>query len=378
MGVLDAFLATWSRARATFGQGVPEAGSSYDASSTLLALQAEVALAQPGRHWTGLGSDAYGSASERQAAVLGDAARLDRQLRAEVDKSAEVVAAGRRELDGVRQWVLDAAAGVPPTAEGDRMLYPVVSRGSGEIVEILERSAADMRSISTRIGGIGAEYQALGGDLKLGTGDGGETREGPLDLVGDSEPWTYPFDPPPPADSAPGGGRWEFGQPYPPGPGGGPPMGPMAVPTPWHRSIDPPVVGGTSSLQEVVAPRPNGWGVEPAWTLQEAYRFRVTGEGYNGGADHTRWVQRDGMWHQATWIGYDLQAEHVRAMVPHNDGAGYPTLPWGANEWSPVNIQDIYAIQVDNPRLPLYIPDPFGRQHEIPLPSAEKPAISGG
>lgn len=73
MGVLDAFLVTWSRARATFGQGVPEDGSSYDESSTLLALQAEVARAQPGRHWTGLGSDAYGAASERQAGRWRDA-----------------------------------------------------------------------------------------------------------------------------------------------------------------------------------------------------------------------------------------------------------------------------------------------------------------
>ena len=106
--------------------------------------------------------------------------RIFQQLRAEVDKSAEVVAAGRRELDGVRQWMLDAASEVPRTAEGERMLYPVVSRGSGEIVEILERAVADMHSISTRIGGIGAEYHALSGDLELGTGDGGGQAQIPL------------------------------------------------------------------------------------------------------------------------------------------------------------------------------------------------------
>lgn len=172
VGVLDAFLATWSRARAAFGDGAPQDGSGYDQSPELLELRDEVAGAGPGQHWRGRGSDAYGHANDKQAGVLGEAARLDRRLRAEVDKSAEVVAAGRRELDGVRQWVLDAASEVPQTAEGERMLYPVVSRGSGEIVEILERSAADMRSISTRIGGIGAQYQALGGDVKLGTGDG--------------------------------------------------------------------------------------------------------------------------------------------------------------------------------------------------------------
>ena len=160
VGVLDAFLVTWSRARAAFGDGAPQDGSAYDQSPALLELQAEVAGGGPGQHWRGPGSDAYGHANDKQAGVLGVAARLDRQLRAEVDKSAEVVAAGRRELDGVRQWVLDAASEVPQTAEGERMLYPVVSRGSGEIVEILERAVADMHSISTRIGGIGAGVHA--------------------------------------------------------------------------------------------------------------------------------------------------------------------------------------------------------------------------
>ena len=180
VGVLDAFLATWSRARAAFGDGAPQDGSAYDQSPALLELRAEVAGAGPGQHWRGPGSDAYGHANDKQTAVLGEAARLDAQLRAEVDKSAEVVAAGRRELDGVRQWVLDAASEVPRTAEGERMLYPVVSRGSGEIVEILERAVADMHSISTRIGGIGAEYHALSGDLELGTGDGGGQAQIPL------------------------------------------------------------------------------------------------------------------------------------------------------------------------------------------------------
>ena len=180
VGVLDAFLATWSRARAAFGDGAPQDGSGYDQSPELLELRDEVAGAGPGQHWRGPGSDAYGHANDKQAGVLGVAARLDRQLRAEVDKSAEVVAAGRRELDGVRQWMLDAASEVPRTAEGERMLYPVVSRGSGEIVEILERAVADMHSISTRIGGIGAEYHALSGDLELGTGDGGGQAQIPL------------------------------------------------------------------------------------------------------------------------------------------------------------------------------------------------------
>ncbi len=190
--------------------------------------------------------------------------------------------------------------------------------------------------------------------------------------------WQYPWDPPPPADSAPGGGRWEIDhQAYASGPGGGPPMGPVAPPKPWHRDFsDAPVTAGSSGLKDIVPPPPNGWGVQPAWTMQEEYKFRLVGEGFNGAPDHTRWIQRDGKWFQATWVGYDFEAEHVRALVPHNDGAGYPTMPWGQNEWNPINIKDIYGIQVRNPRLPLYLPNPGGGQFELPV--GRPAAVAGG
>ncbi|GJF08891.1 hypothetical protein NGTWS1803_13230 [Mycolicibacterium cyprinidarum] len=379
MGVLEAFMATWSKARAAFGEGPPQDGSVVDASAALWQMQSEVEHAQPGDDWRGPGSDAYAVANEKQTRVLGESANLDRRLRAEVQRSATVVAAGRRDLDEVRQWVTCAASAVPLTPQGDRMLYPVVSRGSGEIVEILQRSHVELNAIAGRIRQIGGDYQGLSGGFKLGTGDGQESADGPQHALGDGdEPWTYPFDPPPPPDSAPGGGRWELGQGYPPGPGGGPPMGPMSSPQPWHRKVEPPIPGGTSGLQEVSPPPPNGWGVQPAWTMQEAYRFRVTGEGFGGEPAHQRWIQREGTWHQATWVSYDFEAEHVRAMVPHNDAGGYPTLPWGSNRWSPVDIQDIYGIQVDNPRLPLYVPNPFGGQLSIPVPSTDRPVIVSG
>lgn len=379
MGVLDAFMAVWAKARATFGEGLPQDGAAFDESATLLRLQSQVHSATPGERWQGPASDAYAVANDQHASVLGGAAHLDRRLRAEVDRSAAVVTAGRRDLDAVRDWVTNAAATVPQTPQGERMLYPVVSRGSGEVIEILQRSHTDMAQIAGRISGIGSEYQSLRGELKLGTGEEVGPGDGPLNAVGDEDsPWTYPFDPPPPPDSAPGGGRWELGQAFPPGPGGGPPMGPTAVPQPWHRSVDPPVVGGTSGLQEIAPPPPNGWGVQPAWTMKEAYRFRVTGEGFSNEPSHTKWVLQEGKWHHATWVSYDFEAEHLKAMVPHNDAAGYPTLPWGTNQWSPIDIKDIYAIQADNPRLPLYVPDPLGGQVTIPVPSADKPVISSG
>ncbi len=162
MGVLDAFLATWTEARATFGEGAPKDGSPFDGSPTLLGLQSEVHRAGPGDHWLGQGSDGYASANEEQARVLGDAASLDRRLAAEMDRAVGVVSTGRRDLDKVRQWVVDAAAAVPRTAEGDGVLYSTISRGSGEIVEILQRSHDDLNAIAGRIRGIDTDYQELG------------------------------------------------------------------------------------------------------------------------------------------------------------------------------------------------------------------------
>lgn len=99
--------------------------------------------------------------------------------------------------------------------------------------------------------------------------------------------------------------------------------------------------------------------------MQEAYKFRIVGEGFSGSPDHVQWVERNGKWYQATWVSYDFEAEHVRSMVPHNDAAGYMKIPIGLNEWRPMDIKDIYRIQVDNPRLSLYLPTPLGGTHEL-------------
>jgi hypothetical protein len=168
VGVLDAFLSTWSHARATFGEGVPQDGAQFDNSAQLRQLQGNVESAAPGSNWTGTGSDAYADANRRHARRLGAMAGLDKRLGAEVDRSAAVVAAGRRDLDAVKQWVVDAASTIPRTATGERLLWPVVSKGAGEIAGIVHRSHGDLSAIAERIRGIGAEYQALGGDLKEG------------------------------------------------------------------------------------------------------------------------------------------------------------------------------------------------------------------
>lgn len=166
MGVLDGFMTTWSKARTTFGEGTPQDGAQFDNSRQLQQMQSNVQSAKPGSQWTGAGADTYDAANQKQGRVLGEAAALDQKLRAEVDRSAAVVAAGRRDLDAVRQWVVSAASTVPQTPQGERMLYPIVGKGAGEIAEILQKSNGDLNAIAGRMRGIGSEYQALAGGFK--------------------------------------------------------------------------------------------------------------------------------------------------------------------------------------------------------------------
>lgn len=158
MGALDGFLTTWSHARATFGEGSPQAGAEFDESARLRTLQGDVESAAPDSDWTGPGADTYAEENTRHGRTLGAMAELDQRLAAEVDRSAAVVAAGRRELDAVRQWVLDAAA----AAAGEQMLWPVVSKGAGEVAEIIQRSHGDLGAIADRMRALGSEYEELG------------------------------------------------------------------------------------------------------------------------------------------------------------------------------------------------------------------------
>lgn len=174
MSALNAFMATWSRARATFGEGTPADGSQFDQSAQFRELQSQVEAAAPGSNWSGAASDSYAEANARQAHKLRNIGELDQRLGAEVQRSAAVVAAGRRDLDAVKQWVSDAAATVPNTAAGQRMLWPIVSKGSAELQDIITRSNGELTSIAGRIQGLGTEYQALGED---GEGKGGKHLE---------------------------------------------------------------------------------------------------------------------------------------------------------------------------------------------------------
>jgi len=162
VSVLNTFLSTRSNARQTYGERAPHTGAQHDGSSTLMQLQSAVQTAAPGSKWTGGAANAYGAANTEHGRVLGQLAGLDQRLSAHVDESAQVVAAGRRDLDAVRKWVVDAAASAPQNAAGERMQMAIVQKGIGQVQEIIQRSNGDLTAIGAKISGLHGEYQALG------------------------------------------------------------------------------------------------------------------------------------------------------------------------------------------------------------------------
>jgi EspA/EspE family len=170
VSALDGFRSIWSQANATVGEGAPSDGSQFDQSGRLLGLQDDVRSARPDDAWTGSAANTYAEANSRHERAIGGIASLDKRLAAEVDRSASVVTAGRRDLESVRQWVNDAAARVPNTTAGERMLYPVISKGSSDIQDIINRSHGDLSSIGERIRALSGEYQALGDGDEGGKG----------------------------------------------------------------------------------------------------------------------------------------------------------------------------------------------------------------
>lgn len=185
MSVVNAFLSTWSNARETFGEGTPQPGAQYDNSGTLRGLQSTVETAAPGSKWTGGAANAYGAANAEHGRVLGQMAGLDQRLAAEVDNSARVVDVGRRNLDAVRQWVVDAAASVPPGQAGETMKMAIAQKGLSQLQEIIQKSNGDMNAIGGRIRGLGDEYQALSNQkfAKEAGGDGSLTGDEKAEAV---------------------------------------------------------------------------------------------------------------------------------------------------------------------------------------------------
>lgn len=162
--MLGGFLSTWSQARTTFGDGVPEPGATFDSSSALNRLEADARAAAPGSFWSGAAADAYDAKNAAQVRTLSRMAELDQNIGMEVDRSAAVVSHGRQQLDSVKDWVLAAAGSVPKGTAGEQMLVPIVAKGCSDISEIVTTSNGELATIAERIRQLGTEYGSLGGD----------------------------------------------------------------------------------------------------------------------------------------------------------------------------------------------------------------------
>jgi EspA-like secreted protein len=174
MSVLDGFFATWSNAKATFGEGTPQTGDQFDGSAALGQAQSTLDSAAPGSWWTGGASTAYGAANAEHQRVIGEIGALDKSLAAQVNKSAEVATNGRTQLDAVRQWVVDAAASVPPGKNRDQLLLPIANKGVGQVMDIVQKTNGELGTIGSAIQGLSGKYDKLAGETftpKEGKGD---------------------------------------------------------------------------------------------------------------------------------------------------------------------------------------------------------------
>ena len=148
MSAIDAFYRVWADARQTFGSGLPQRGEGYDKSAQLTTFARDLDQAAPRQQWTGSAANAYSDANTEHQQVFTRLAELDRKISAHVTASAEVVAAGRQNLDAVRDWVTAAANSVPPGRLRDAMLTQIANKGLTELSEVVRRSNADANTIA--------------------------------------------------------------------------------------------------------------------------------------------------------------------------------------------------------------------------------------
>ncbi len=187
MSALDGFFATWSNARETFGQGNPQPGEVFDNSAQLRDLGATVDSAAPGSGWSGSAATNYGRANAEHQQVFGRLADLDKRIARHVDQSAQVVAAGRQNLDSVRQWVIDAANSVPAGKQRGTMLMQIANKGLTELTDVVQKANAQSNAIGEKLQGLKPEYDAIrfgqkfGGEFKEGEGDAPDDEDGQHD-----------------------------------------------------------------------------------------------------------------------------------------------------------------------------------------------------
>ncbi len=168
VSALEAFLSTWAKARATFGSGVPQPGASYDHSAALRRLTDDLDAAAPTTFWSGGAATAYGAVNTDHQGVVRELSGLDRRLAEQIDRSAQIVTAGRQNLDAIREWVVAAAASVPKNRAGELMVAPIVQKGLAQLTEVVTRANGELNAVGGDIATIGGEFQALGMGQKFG------------------------------------------------------------------------------------------------------------------------------------------------------------------------------------------------------------------
>lgn len=162
---LGGFLSTWSKARRTFGEGLPRPGVEFDQSAALGRLKVHAESAISDTAWSGTAADAYGGVSAEHAKRIGRIAELDQQLAEQVDRSAQIVSSGRRDLEAVRDLVLVAAGSLPATTSGEQMMRPVVQAGLDRVAEIVATSNGRLNIVGAEIARLASEYRMLGGQV---------------------------------------------------------------------------------------------------------------------------------------------------------------------------------------------------------------------
>ncbi|AIY45060.1 DUF6973 domain-containing protein [Mycolicibacterium fortuitum] len=182
MSAIDAFYSTWSRARETFGSGVPQDGSQLGDGSRLRQMQSTIESAKPDDRWQGAASQAYAAKNAEHAAVYGKLADLDQRMAAEVTRAADVVTAGRQNLAQTHSWVQSMEASIPPGKTGDIVRVILAGKGIGRISDVITQSTSDMSDIGQRIEDIRREYEAIAGEKAgVGTSDLPEGDPPPVD-----------------------------------------------------------------------------------------------------------------------------------------------------------------------------------------------------
>ena len=343
MSVLDGFLTTWADARATYGQGTPETGAKFDKSGALLAAQSSVQSAAPGSTWTGAAASAYGTANTEHGAVLGRIAGLDQRLGGQINQSSEVVAAGRRDLDTLRQRVVDAAATVPAGKNRDQTLLPIVQSGLTQLTEIVNKSNGDLTKISAEIRALSAEYAALGERKKPGTPEIQAVTGAPIP--------GQPADPANPFVGNPLFGQWETVSTSPTGP-----YGPLKHEYRPYPEGDPLKVGPTTGMY---VPGQTWVADEDAPIIQyrEGYKFRIAG---TEATTITRTVTVNGNVQVQRWVANVYEYQRNTSYSARGDFGAIPPVQTIDQTWKPISLPEVVTLSATNPGTTYYLPDGCG------------------